>query len=213
MNDSSEHKGIFHAQTALLVAIALTLTLPESLAPGPRYLIAGLELLLIFGIVIVAPLKHSLGARIRRNFAVILIGLISLVNIATMILIVDNLINGATIDGKHIIFSAFAIYVTNIIIFSIWYWEIDRPGLSGVHWRDASPNFLFNQELDGSPAANKWKPSYVDYLYISLSNSTANTPSDAVPITHEAKTLMGIQAVVALMTVVLVTARAVSTLG
>lgn len=211
--DKADHRGILHAQIALMLAIALTLALPESLAPGPRFLIAGLELMLVFGIAIVTPLKHDLGARIRRNFAIILIGLISLANLTSMVLVVDNLVNGAVIGGRQVIFSAFAIFVTNIIIFSVWYWEIDRPGLSGIHWRDESPNFLFPQEMEKSTAPPNWKPTYLDYLFISVTNSTAFSPTDAMPLTHKAKALMATQALIALLTVVLVTARAVTTLG
>lgn len=209
---SAHGRDILQAQTALLVAIAISLSLPENLAVGSRYLIAGLCVVLMFGILLATPFKHSLGARVRRDFAVALIALISFVNIFSMISIVDSLLYGG-LGGKEVIFSAFAIFVNNIIIFSIWYWEIDRPALTGVHWRDKSPNFLFPQEMPNKSTPVNWKPSYLDYLYISVTNSTAFSPTDAMPLTHEAKALMGVQAIVALLTVVLVTARAVTTLG
>jgi hypothetical protein len=138
---------------------------------------------------------------------------ISFVNAASMVLVIDQLIHGAA-HGKEVIYSAFAIFVTNIIIFSLWYWELDRPGLSGVHWHNKDQKFLFPQQMESSPRAEKsWVPSYFDYLYLSITNSTALSPTDSMPLTHGAKALMGVQAIVALLTIVLVTARAVTTLG
>jgi uncharacterized membrane protein len=130
-----------------------------------------------------------------------------------MSLVANDLIHGASVDGKHLIFSAFAIFVTNIIIFSIWYWEIDSPGLTGVHKHDAAPKFQFPQMEINLPETKNWEPTFFDYLYVSLTNSTAFSPTDAMPLTHSVKALMSIQALISLLTVVLVTARAVNILG
>jgi uncharacterized membrane protein len=202
-----------HAQIALLVAIVLQVTLDKSLVLGPRYAIAILELLLVFGIGVTAPLTHSLASRLRRDFSLALIALITLANAASMVLVAGDLIQGSNIAGKQLIFAAFAIFVTNIIIFSIWYWEIDSPGLTGVHKHDAAPKFLFPQMQLKISETKDWEPTYFDYLYLSLTNSTAFSPTDSMPLTHPTKALMGIQALIALLTVVLVTARAVNILG
>lgn len=201
------------AQIVLLIAIALQLTLDESLIVGPKYVIALLELLLVFGIGITTPLRHNLGARLRRDFSLALIALITVANGASMFLVTNHLISGNLIAGKTLIFSAMAIFLTNIIIFSLWYWEIDSPGLTGVHKHDAEPKFYFPQMGINLPEARQWEPAYFDYLYVSITNSTAFSPTDAMPLNHGTKLLMGIQAFISLLTVVLVTARAVNILG
>jgi hypothetical protein len=213
MRTQIKESEMFQAQTALLLAIALQVTLDKNLVVGSRFAIAFLELLLVFGIGVTAPLKHNLGARLRRDFSLLLIGLISLANAISMILVAGNLIHGSNIPGKPLIFAAFAIFVTNIIIFSIWYWELDSPGLTGVHKHAAAPKFYFTQMDMTITEAKNWEPTYFDYLYLSTTNSTAFSPSEGKPLTHTTKVLMGAQALIALITVVLVTARAVSVLG
>jgi len=213
LNDYTRKREMAFAQTALLAAIALALTLDKSLIVGPKYIIASLELLLVFGIGITAPLNHSLGARLRRDFSLTLIALISFANAVSMVLVARALVEGSAVQGKQLIFAAFAIFITNIIIFSLWFWELDSPGLTGVHKHDAAPKFLYPQMQYKSPETKGWEPTYFDYLYLSTTNSTAFSPTDALPLTHDVKALMGLQAFISLLTVVLVTARAVNILG
>jgi len=213
MHNQSRQHELFAAQAALLVAIVLALTLDNSLTVGPKYALAIAEVLLVFGIGVTTPLKHSLGARLRRDLSLALIALISLANGVSMILVARDLIQGSLLDGRQLIFAALAIFVTNIIIFSIWYWELDSPGLTGVHKHDADPKFLFPQMQYKVHETKDWEPSYLDYLYLSTTNSTAFSPTDALPLTHTGKVLMGLQAFISLLTVVLVTARAVNVLG
>jgi uncharacterized membrane protein len=85
---------------------------------------------------------------------------------------------------------------------------MDSPGLSGHHNKETE-HFLFPQEA----AKKSWAPTFFDYLYVSLTNSTAFSPTDTLPLTHTAKLLMSGQALISLLTVVLVTARAVNILG
>jgi len=206
-------RELTQAQAVLLIAIALQLSLDKSLVLGPKYVIAILELLLVFGIGVTTPLTHNIGARLRRGFSLALIAIISLANGASMILVANSLIHGASVEGRPLIFAAFSIFVTNIIIFSLWYWELDSPGLTGLHKHDSSPKFRFPKMDVHNIEAKNWEPAYFDYLYLSTTNSTAFSPTDAMPMTHGAKALMGLQAFISLLTVVLVTARAVNILG
>jgi uncharacterized membrane protein len=206
-------REMVQAQVALLLAIALQVSLNKKLVIGPRYVVAVLELILVFGIGVTAPLRHSLGARLRRDFSLALIALVTLANAVSMVLVARDLIQGSGIGGRELIFAAFAIFVTNIIIFSLWYWEVDSPGLTGLYKHDAAPKFLFPDMQYKVKETKDWEPAYFDYLYLSTTNSTAFSPTDTMPLTHTAKLLMGIQAFIALVAVVLVTARAVNILG
>lgn len=208
-----EKSEYIHAQIALLLAIGLQVILDKSLVVGPKYLIAILELLLIFGIGLTRPHHQSIATRMRRNFSLTLIALISIANATSMALVAGDLINGSGIAGKTLLASAGAIFLTNIIIFSLWYWELDSPGLTGLRKHDAAPKFDFPQ-LESVLQENKgWEPAYGDYLYMSITNASAFSPTDTLPLTHGVKLLMALQAMISLLAVVLVTARAVNILG
>jgi uncharacterized membrane protein len=206
-------KELWHAQLIFLLAVILQFTLPKELRLGDRWTISVIELILIGGIGITAPKRHVSFKGFNRTIAVLLIGVISFANITSLWLVINGLLNGGDVAGKTLVTAAFAIFITNIIAFSIWYWEIDSPGLTGLKKHDADPSFDFPQ-MESQLKHNKgWEPTYFDYLYVSVTNSTAFSPTDTMPITHFTKALMSIQALIALLTVVLVTARAVNILG
>lgn len=202
-------KELWHAQAAILLAIVLQLTVTSSLRVGPKYLVAALELLLVFGISYTGPRRHKESASTHLTISVLLISLVSAANAGELALLIKALINGSHLPGKSLLSGALAIFLTNIIMFGIWYWELGSPGLSGKHKNTADKHFQFPQ----STSNTSWEPMFTDYLYVSLTNSTAFSPTDTMPLTHAAKALMSIQALIALLTVVLVTARAVNILG
>lgn len=207
------HKELWHAQLVLLLAVILQFTIPHELRIGNRYIVAILELILIGGIGVTAPKRHISFQGFNRNIAVLLIGLVSLANITSLVLVISGLLNGSDVPGKSLVGAAFAIFITNIIAFGLWYWELDSPGLTGVKKHDASPSFQFPNMQDEITRIEKWEPTFFDYLYVSITNASAFSPTDTMPLTHFAKAIMGSQALISLLTVVLVTARAVNILG
>lgn len=209
MTHPIERKELWHAQLAILLAILLQFTVAKPLRVGPKFLVAVLELLLVFAISYTGPRRHRESARTHFTISVLLIGLVSLANAAELALLIKALINGADLPGKSLLSGALAIFITNIIMFGIWYWELGSPGLSGRYKHEEGHHFLFPQMQTG----RQWRPRFTDYLYVSLTNSTAFSPTDTMPLTHAAKGLMSIQALISLLTVVLVTARAVNILG
>jgi uncharacterized membrane protein len=206
-------RELWHAQLVFLLVVILQYTLPKELRIGDRWTIAIIELVLIACIGITAPKRHISFKSINRTIAIMLIGVISFTNITSLWLVINGLLNGSDVPGKHLVTAAFAIFITNIISFSLWYWEIDGPGLTGVKRHDADPKFDFPQMESELKHNQNWEPTYFDYLYLSVTNSTAFSPTDTMPLTHFAKALMSVQALIALLTVVLVTARAVNILG
>jgi len=196
----NRYEAGWHVVVALLVAIGLELVLSNTLTFGAKYAVAGLEVVLIL-LLVVFPLRAGL----KRVFAILLLGLISFVNLVSLGLVIAALLGGLHIDGHQLLISSLAIYLTNIIVFGLWYWELDNT-------RQAIPDFLFPQQAT-TQGEISWKPNFFDYLYISLTNATSFSPTDAMPLTHRAKLLMAIQAVVSLVTVALVVARAVNILS
>lgn len=105
------------------------------------------------------------------------------------------------------------IYLTNIIAFGIWYWQFDRGGPADrADGLSPYPDLLFPQMTQSHLARTDWEPQFGDYLYVSLTNATAFSPTDTMPLTLWAKLLMGLQSAVALSTTALVIARVVNIL-
>lgn len=204
-------RELLYAQAALLLAVILQTAIPQSLQIGSQYFMAALEVWLIFVIGFTAPKRHSDREHTHKTFSLLLIGLVSLANAAQLFLLTKALVHGVTLPGKTLLGSALAIFITNIIVFGLWYWELDSPGLSGRH-RNQRAHFQFPQSGSASKERKNWQPSFLDYLYVSTTNASAFSPTDAMPLTHIAKALMGTQALISLITVILVTARAVNIL-
>jgi hypothetical protein len=206
---------LWHIEAAVVCAIVLQLALIQALTIGPRYLIAGLEVLLLIALRVMAPVTHDVASRLRRFAGLLLTALVSFANITSLILVSGYLIQGNHSSGKALILSAFAIYLTNIIIFGLWYWELDGGGAGGRGTHQPPVDFLFPQMNTPAKVTEQpnWQPSFMDYLFISITNATAFSPTDSMPLTHRAKFLMSIQALVSLTTIALVAARAISILG
>jgi hypothetical protein len=209
-----EKYGLYEAQAAIIVVAILQAMLNNQLAIGPKMFLVFLEIILVVAIGISASLKQKFSDKIRQYLAVLLIIIITLVNVSSLILVVHALLGGISIPGKTLIFTAVSIFLTNVIMFAIWYWELDSPGLTGL--RQASTeatHFLFPQMNIDKPEFKKWCPHFVDYLYLSTTNATAFSPTDTMPLTHVAKVLMGMQSIISLLTLALVISRAVNILA
>jgi hypothetical protein len=212
---TSPYEPRWPAAVATLFAIILIAALPDQLLAGPRFLIPGMLLAVLVPLWLAAPTRHRRERRHIRIVGIALIALVNLVNIATLVLLLRELLHGGVIsNGKTLIASSIAIYVTNIIVFGLWYWELDRGGPGARTWpHRRNPDFLFPQMVSPRSAPQRWTPTFLDYLYVSLTNATAFSPTDTMPLTAAAKLLMGVQAGTSLITVAIIAARAVNILS
>jgi hypothetical protein len=217
-----EHEGqrlarrdpFWQAQLTAIAAIALYLALPEKLTVGPTWLLPTLEGLLVVGLIVAMPNPAMQYSPWRRHFAIALIGLVSAANLASLLLLVHYLLKGGKAGGHALILSGVVLWVTNVLLFALWYWELDRGGpVARVLDKTALPDFLFPQMSDSRWAPDGWSPGFVDYLYVSFTNATAFSPTDAMPLSQPAKLLMTVQALASLLTIGLVVARAVNILA
>ncbi len=201
-------------QLVVLAAILLDLSLSDKLTIGPTWLLPSLEGLLLLGLMIASPHPRMRHSPLRRRIALGLIGLVSLANVVSLVLLCHYLLHGGKENGRALIGSGVVLWVTNVLLFGLWYWELDRGGPMARATRpDASPDFLFPQMAEHRYAPPNWMPGLVDYLYTSFTNATAFSPTDTMPLTATAKWLMTAQALTALVTIGLVVARAVNILG
>jgi hypothetical protein len=205
----------WHVHLAVLLAVALQLGLNDKLSVGPKYVIAFFEILLVVALAITVKRGHRVILHLRRAMAITLIALISIANIASLTLVIDELFSLKQISGKELIISGLSIYITNIIIFGLWYWELDSGGSQQQSIDVGQIDFLFPQMTakEGVSQLDDWNPTFFDYLYVSITNASAFSPTDTMPLTHRAKALMGLQSTVSIITVALVAARAVNILA
>ncbi|MBV8082654.1 MAG: hypothetical protein JOY86_06685 [Candidatus Eremiobacteraeota bacterium] len=201
---------------AIIAATILYAMLPPHLSLGPRWLMPLLVALLLLPLLVVGPMfsGHEVS-RVLRTLGITLIALVNAANIASLVLLVRALLTGMPKEGGlELLYSATAIWATNILVFGLWFWELDRGGPQRrLNASRRTADFMFPQMLSPQCAPSGWLPSFMDYLYLGFTNATAFSPTDTMPLTAWAKALMTIEAVISLLTIVLVAARAVNILS
>jgi uncharacterized membrane protein len=209
-----------------VVVAALTYAvLPASLLVGPRFAIPAIELLLLGALLLTNPRRMVRQTRWSRAASIALACVVIAANLVALGMLVRTLGSSGT-AGTSLLLGGMQVWLTNVIGFGLLYWEIDRGGPVARHTlaRDRLPpaDWRFSQDENqgavrevalGSSHHSDWRPAFIDYLYVSLTNSSAFSPTDTMPLTGRAKSLMGLEATAALLTSLLVVARAVGSLG
>ena len=200
---------------ALAAAIALQLAIPKSYTVVPRWPLIALELLLVVVLIGLNPLRLTRSTQVGKYASWVLLGAITTDNTLSAVLLDIRILSGEVSNKAAVLLgSGAAIFVTNIIVFGVWYWELDRGGpFARRAGEQPYPDFLFPQMTEPKIARPDWRPKFVDYLYVSLTNVMAFSPTDTMPLARWAKAMMAVQAMVALSTAGLVIARAVNVLG
>jgi len=168
---------------------------------------------LLFVTLVVGPARMGLE-RLQREIAIALLILLGVGTGAATLCVVISLTRW-TPSGPQLLASAAVVLVTNVITYSLVFWELDDGGPIARSLAETRehPDFQFPQDENRELARPGWAPALVDYLYLSLTNSVAFSPTDAMPLTHQAKLLMGLEASISLVTVLVVAARAINVLG
>jgi uncharacterized membrane protein len=215
---------------AVLTAAALYATLPTRFISGPssagvfgaaRWIVPALTVLLLAPLALSVPKQRMLQSaaerasalRLSRRIASIgVIALITVANAASIVLLVHLLVNGSKTQANLLLRAGIHMWVMNVLVFSLWYWQLDGGG--PVERRVGSSreqDFLFPQQTMGQ-GATAWQPDFLDYLYVSYTNATAFSPTDAMPLTRWAKMLMLVQSAASLLLAIMVVSRAVNIL-
>lgn len=194
----------------VLAAVALQLLLPSRLGIHPKYLIPGLEAVLLIALTVANPGRFTERSTLLRAGGLVLLILVIVANAVSAALLINDLLHsrGPSTDATQLLTTAGDIYLTNVLAFGLLYWEIDRGGpVARTHADEQHPDFMFPQMTNPDLAPAHWEPAILDYLYLSLTNATAFSPTDTMPMTRPAKAAMGLQASIALLTVGLAIAR------
>ena len=213
---STRHTRRWPASLAVVAVLALQVLVPTQINALPRWLMPLLGGLLLLPLVWMNPFHLRRDEPWLRSVELVLLAVLVAVNAYYLAGMIFFLNNGEAGDGKVLVKSALLIWVTNVVAFAVWYWEIDRGGpfaRAPEHERETErADLLFPQmtvDLDGWKG---WLPGFTDYLFVSFTAATAFSPTDTLPLTARTKTLMGIQSAIALLTVAIVAARAVNVL-
>ena len=222
---SAQSEKLLPPVVAVLAAIAVYALLPASALFTPRLVIPSVDTALLVSLVITSRNRVTQGSRWSRAVSVGLAAVVISANFVSLGLLVAAL-SKHTAHPAGLLVAAMQVWLTNVIGFGLLFWELDRGGPVSRHKvrRDELPpaDWRFSQDENddavvevavGASAKSGWIPTFVDCLYVSLTNSSAFSPTDTMPLTSRAKTLMGLEATAALMTSLLVIARAVGTLG
>jgi uncharacterized membrane protein len=201
---------------AVSIAIALTLYffIPQKFQPIPQWIVPTIGALMLIPQVILNPMRLAKERPWSRWISIVLSIIMLLVNQVTIVLVLRELIAGNS-TGPAVLLTAAQVWVTNVIVFAFVYWELDLGGpfARRLHNSRATEqmDFRFPQH-DGAPGNKYWEPGYFDYLYFSMSNMMAFSPTDVMPMTTRAKALMGYQALTGFVLLALVISRAINIL-
>ena len=200
---------------AIALSIALQFTLPERLTPGPTWLLPTFEGLLLLVVLVSGPRRLDHHSKGLRSWAIALTAVLSFANAWAAFRLIRGLVTGVEkAPAERLLFIGAVLWMTNVISFGIWYWQLDRGGPVARSLNEREyPAFLFPQMSSPELAPPDWAPHFIDYVYLSFTNATAFSPTDTVPLSRWAKALMLTQSAVSLVTVALVIARAVNILG
>lgn len=157
------------------------------------------------------PHRALVQMGIRREAGIALLAVASAGNAFLVLAVIASLVSGHETSGAHLLLKGATVWLTNVILFGLWYWLFDRGGpLSRLEPDPPPPDFQFPQMENPDLAAPGWRPHFVDYIYVSFTDSIAFSPTDAMPLSRWAKLLMTFEAMISALVILLVAARAVN---
>ena len=201
------------ALIAVLAVVCLDLALRSDLVVGPTWLLPGA----VAGLMVPTVISHRLGRHhFDRALGFTITALVTLGLIASVSLLIAGLPSHRQSAGQ-LLASAVSLWVTNILVFALWYWRLDA---GGPHGRDTRlqheegaflfPQMTMSPEVKKATLQHAWSPNFLDYLFLAFNTSTAFSPTDTPALTAWAKVLMMIQSLISLGVLLLLAARAVN---
>ena len=210
--DSNDAEEEVVTSVAALIGILLTgllyLVLPPDVIIGPNWLLLVVEVVFVVPLVIDVMTAWDLPHTARRMLVLVPLGVSTLALVVGVALFILTLPTDT--HATNLLRAAALLWTFNILVFALWYWEVDGGGpwkrhLSGHRATD----FLFPQQAAGE----HWALHFLDYLFLAFTGATALSPAETYPLTRLAKVLMMLEAVLSLTVAGILIARAVNLLG
>jgi hypothetical protein len=200
---------------AAFIALQITLRIvePDREALGPPWLVPGIEIAMLVALIAADPARVSRRARWLRRLSRALVVSLAVVAVVATAVLINDLIRGeqVTDEAGRLLASGALIWLGNVLVFSLLYWQFDSGGPLARYRREREyPDLAFTQQMSPELAPPGWRPRYVDYLILGLTTSTAFSPTDVMPMAPWAKLTMALQSLISLTVVGLVIARAVN---
>lgn len=209
------HIGEHRWPVSFVVAVVIVLQylLPASMSLSIQPYICAVEAALMLAVFTTHPGRINMRHKSSWWLGVVLAAVMTISNVASAVRLVDGIIHSTVKSPTNLLAFGGSIWLTNIVVFALWYWEFDRGGPGArAQALIPYPDFLFPQMTSKNYAPEHWHPGFLDYLYTSFTNASAFSPTDVLPLSRWAKLLMMIQSATSLITVGLVIARAVNIL-
>lgn len=198
--------------TVLCVA-ALTFVLPHSLAPYPKWI----PLTVLMVLMVLAKWAHHRGHTLWNSFFGNLANTVTTLFLLWSVSLLVISLPTRKESPAELLLSAGILWVTNVVVFALWYWRIDAggPNARDRRGRHDCGAFLFPQmtlDDDKRTASSyaEWYPHFIDYLFLAFNTSTALSPTDTAVLSRWAKLMMMAQSAISLVIIVLLAARAIN---
>jgi len=212
LSDIANPEARWPVLVAILGVGGILVALPHSLVLGPKWLLPAV----VAALLVPTTLAHRAGLHeVDRRLGYLISGVVTFALAASLVLLILRLPEKAE-SPRELLRSATLLWVTNILVFAIWYWRLDAGGPHHRESRDAhtAGAFFFPQMMDGAPVEHpeNWSPRFVDYLFLAFNTSTAFSPTDTAVLSRWAKVLCMLQALISLSIVAILASRAVGML-
>ena len=225
------HLDAWLARSVVVLIAVLQLAFVNNLSLGAAWLAPTIELALLIplsiGTVWTQRTLHRAQSsnewhlvrrprKFVRGLATVLTAFSTIINLVALLFLIEAIVQGRAGSGRALLVDALNIWTTNVVVFALWYWILDRGGPASLGMVEGGKrDFLFTQQQEasgGGSAFPNWLPGFVDYIFLAFTNATAFSPADTYPLSARAKLLMMSKSTISLITIALVASRAVGIL-
>lgn len=200
---------------AVITAMVLTLLLPDDLRLGPQWLLPAIEGFLLLALIIADPGKITRRSAPLRNLSIGLVAVLAAGAASSTVRLTDEIIHGGPDTGSatDLFQAGSVVWITGILAFTLLYFELDAGGpATRAHHMPEVPDLAFPQQLNPELGATRWRPRFIDYLYLGITNALAFSPTDVMPLAPWGKITMAVQSLISFAIIGLVLAQAINVL-
>jgi uncharacterized membrane protein len=199
------------------IGIALQMAVPEKLVlVHPAWILPAVQGALLVALVSANPHRIDRESKALRSLSLVLAAVLSLANGWSVAELAVHITQGSLgLNPEKLLITGAIIWLTNVVVFALWYWEFDRGGpvARALNLGGRYPDFQFPQMVSPQEMVPPdWEPAFLDYLYLAFTNAAAFSPTDTMPMSRWAKVAMTVQSIISIVTVALLVSRAVNIL-